>query len=205
MQNWDESCNIAFKSLKKALITAPILVSPQWNKPFICHTDASQYAVGGTLTQKDQDYRDRVVAYFSKRITKTEENYSANDRELLALVYFLKRFRCYLEGSTFTVETDNQLLRHFFTKKDISRREARWLDFLSSFGINEVVHKAGKIHVLGYALSRIPLPPSTPETNNIEVLAVEPPSDLEGNYSKDATFGPIVAALRGLWPECRTQ
>ena len=142
-------CDSAFARLKKALTTAPVLIAPDWEKPFCCHTDASQTAVGGTLTQSDKSGNERVVAYFSKRLSPQEENYSANDRELLALVYLLKRFRCYLEGSTFDIITDNQVLYNIFTKKDVSRREARWLDFFASFGINEIKHRAGRIHICG--------------------------------------------------------
>ena len=58
----------------------------------------------------------------------------ANKRELLALVYFLKRFRCYVEGSPFEVFTDNQVLLHFFSKSNMNQKETRWLDLLSQFG-----------------------------------------------------------------------
>lgn len=115
IQNWDTSCDKAFQSLKERLISAPILISPNWEKKFNCHVDAMQTAVGGTLTQTDDKGRERVIAYYSKILNSAEENYTSNDRELLGLVYFLKPFRCYLEGSTFEVLTDNQVLRNFLT------------------------------------------------------------------------------------------
>lgn len=96
-----------------------------------------QTAVGGTLTQNDEKGRDRVIAYYSKRLNPAEENYTSNDRELPGLVYFLKRFRCYLEGSTFEVLTDNQVLKNFLTKKRISRREARWPDLFAEFNLDK--------------------------------------------------------------------
>eukprot|EP00171_Calliarthron_tuberculosum_P005960 IDg5960t1 len=97
---WYSKCDAAFQKLKDALASAPILVAPDWSKSFCCYTDACQVSVGGTLTQLDESSRERVIAYFSKGLSKAEEDYTANDRELLGLVYFLKRFRCYLEGST---------------------------------------------------------------------------------------------------------
>lgn len=88
---------------------------PNWDQPFRCHIDASALAVGGTLIQLDDDGYDRAVAYFSKRLNQAEENYRTNDRELLGLIYFLKQFRCYLEGTEFEVITNNQVLKNFFS------------------------------------------------------------------------------------------
>ena len=197
IHNWDNTCDAAFEKLKTALTTAPILVAPNWEKPFIGHIDACQISVGGTLTQAADDGHERVVAYFSKRLSKTEQNYSANDRELLGLVYFLKRFRCYLEGSTFQIVTDNQVLKHLFTKPNLSRREARYIDFLSQFNISKMTLKKGVIHVLGDALSRIPLDERTVRLSNLEMLKIEAPKDIRLNYEKDPVFGPLVHGFRG--------
>lgn len=141
IQAWNNSCEEAFSELKNCLCFAPILVCPNWEKSFKCHVDASQKAVGGTLSQADDFGRERVISYFSKRLSQEEENYSANDRELLGLVYFLKRFRCYLEGTSFEVITDNQILKSYFTKQKLSRKETRWLEFLSQFGISDLTLK----------------------------------------------------------------
>lgn len=116
-------------------------------------------AVGVTLAQFDDSGREHVVAYFSKRLSQAVENYSAIDRELQGMVYFLKSFRYYLEGSSFGLITDNQVLINFFTKPHLSRREARWLDHFGHFGIKQVKLKPGKAHVLADALSRIPHEP----------------------------------------------
>lgn len=83
INNWDKDCNESFTILKHALVTAPIMRAPDWSRPFRCHTDASQLAVGGTLSQLDNEGNERVLSYFSKRLSPAEENYSANDRELL--------------------------------------------------------------------------------------------------------------------------
>eukprot|EP00171_Calliarthron_tuberculosum_P023620 IDg23620t1 len=100
---------------------------------------------------------------FLKTIVTCGRKLYANDGELLALVYFLKRFRCYLEGSSFEVITDNQVLKHFLSKPQLSRREARWLDFFAHFRITTITLKPGKAHVLGDVLSRAPHAPSLPE------------------------------------------
>lgn len=98
---WNKECNKYFEEHKSALISVPILVAPNWHKPFRCYVDASGSAFGGTLTQLDYNGSDLVFTYFYKKLSGTEQKYTTNERELLGLVYFLKRFRCYLEGTTF--------------------------------------------------------------------------------------------------------
>ena len=192
IQKWDISCDKAFESLKKAIISAPILVSPDWKKPFRGHIDASSSAVGGTLTQLDDAGKDRVIAFYSKKLSPAEQNYTTNDRELLGLIYFLMRFRCYLEGSHFEIFTDNQVLKSFFTKPKLSRREARWLETLGNFGIFPINLKPGKIHVLGDALSRAP----HASVNVMEVLKIDL-EDITNGYEDDKFYGPIWRALNG--------
>lgn len=70
----DEECDHSFKKLKEALMNAPVLVAPNWEKSFMLHVDASQFAVGGTLTQEDGEGRIRVIAYTSKKLSPAERN-----------------------------------------------------------------------------------------------------------------------------------
>lgn len=205
IHKWNQHCQVAFDELKKRLCSSPIMVPPDWSKPFRCHVDASQLAVGGTLTQKDSDGYDRAIAYFSKRLSNAEENYTANDRELLGLVYFLKRFRCYLEGSEFEVVIDNQILSYYFTKPTLSRRETRWLEFLSQFGINKLTLEKGRVHVLGDALSRAPHAPPIPEINNTTASAIELCPDFHKKYCQDKLFGPVISGLKGHFPDDKVQ
>lgn len=208
IEKWDTSCDEAFQKLKAAITTTPILIAPKWDKPFRCHVDASQKAVGGTLTQLDDNGGERVVAFFSKKLSDTEQCYTANERELLALVYFLKRFRCYLEGMTFEVFTDNQVLKHFLTKPYLNRKEARWIDLLAQFGISKINLKAGRVHVLGDALSRAPhvIGDTTPlHVNHMETASLSLSLDFAQHYEQDQLFGPILKALDGEWPKERVK
>ena len=103
---WNSKCDEAFEKLKEAITNAPVLVSPDWSKPFRCHISSSQTAFGGTLTQLDENGRDRDIALYSRMLSPTEFVYTANDRALLGLISFLNRFRCYLEGTESQVFTD---------------------------------------------------------------------------------------------------
>jgi len=197
---WDEECDKSFESLKTAITNAPILVAPDWSKPFRGHVDASQTAIGGTLTQQDENGMDRVISFYSKKLSPAETNYTTNDRELLALVRFLERFRCYLEGSDFEIITDNQVLKHFFTKPKLSRREARWVETLGNFGVFPITLKPGKIHVLGDTLSRAPHAEEYPHVNDVEVPYIDI-EEIISNYDEDQFFGPVVRAMKGTWPK----
>lgn len=114
-----------FRDLKSAIVNAPVIVFLNWDKLFRVHIDASQTAVGATLTQLDDERSERDIAYMSRRLTLAEQNYTANERELLGLESALLRFRCYLKGLSFEVITDNQVIEHFLTKENLNRWEAR--------------------------------------------------------------------------------
>ncbi len=186
IQKWDVKCDEAFESLKIAVTRAPILVSPDLEKPFRGHIDASSTAVGGTLRQLDDSGKDRVIALFSKKWSPAEQKYTTNDRELLRLIYFLQRFRCYLEGSSFEIFTDNQVLKNFFTKPKMSRREARWLETLGNFGIFPISLKLGKVYVIGDTLLRAP----HASVNVLEVFEVDLDEILTG-HEEDKFYGAV--------------
>ena len=141
-----------------------------------------------------------MVDYFSKKLSDTEQDYTANERELLGLVYFLKRFRCYLEGSSFEVITDNQGLYHFFTNPHMGRKEARWLDLLSQFSIKDVSLKPGRVHVLVDVLSRAPHVIEGLEVTNMQVSIVSLDLGFEAQYASDQLFGPVSQAREGDFP-----
>lgn len=122
---WNEKCKTSFNNLKEMLCNSLVIQPTNWELPFHCHMDAFELAVGGTLSQVYNDGHEWAMAFFSKRLSQAEENFLAYDREILGSVNFLKRFRCYLEGSKFEVITDNQVLGYFFTETELSRRDAR--------------------------------------------------------------------------------
>lgn len=90
----------AFQALKDKLCNALAMQVPDWEWPFSCHVNALALAVGGTLTQLDSNGHDRVVAYFSKRLNSAEDNYSANDRELVAWFISSRGFGVISRGLT---------------------------------------------------------------------------------------------------------
>lgn len=119
-----------------------------------------------------------------------------NDRELLALVYFLQLFCCYLEVVSFKVLTDIQILNSLLIKSNFSRKEERWLHLLSQFNKSKVILKTAKIHVLGDALSIIE---EGPMISNIHVFKFISRKFSSNSNQKNQTLGPLIGAMAVIW------
>ena len=115
---WTSKCERAFSELKETLTHASALVTPDWTLPFILQTDASAYGFGYVLSQINLKGEEHPIAYASKKLLPSEVNYSAIEREALAIVKGIKYFRTYLEGTSFTVQTDHNPLTHLENLKD---------------------------------------------------------------------------------------
>ena len=120
--HWGTDEEQAFRSLQKALTTAPVLLLPDYGKPFTLITDAIDYATGAILEQEDAFGRSHLVAYFSKSLQPAERNYEIYDKELLAFVQSLKHFRHYLQGNEHQTKifSDHTNLQYFTTKQNIT-------------------------------------------------------------------------------------
>ena len=151
---WTNECNIAFEKLKSKMVESPILAHPDFSKPFILDTDASDQAIGAVLSQNINGH-ERVIAYASRTLSRPERRYCVTRKELLALVHFVKYFRHYLYGKSFTVRTDHGSLRWLMQFKNPEGQIARWLEILSSYDM-KIEHRAGKSHKNADGLSRIP-------------------------------------------------
>lgn len=79
---WDPHCDMEFDKLRKALVTASILIAPDWDRELQVIVDASSFALGAILTQKDEEDNTRVIAYASKKLSNPERNYTENDRKM---------------------------------------------------------------------------------------------------------------------------
>jgi transposase InsO family protein len=152
---WSTVEQTAFDALKKALISAPMLHTPDNSKPYIVHTDASGYAVGATLSQYDEHGDLKPVAYMSKKMSPAQVNYAVHEWELLAVVEALKAWRCYLYGSSTPIEiyTDHHSLTYLSTQPNLSPRQSRWVEQLQDY-VFKVHHLDGAKNVVADALSR---------------------------------------------------
>lgn len=109
--------------------------------------DASDFALAGILFQYDPASGDiRPVAFHTRTMINAELNYNIYDKELLAIVEGFKEGRAYLEGSTHTIQvySDHNKLQCFITTKQLSHRQARWLEHLSGFDFH-IQYRAGRL------------------------------------------------------------
>jgi hypothetical protein len=108
--DWTNDCEEAFEELKERLTTAPVLAMPADTGKFWLDTDASNLAIGAVLSQ-EQDGVEKVIAYASRTLSGPERNYCVTRKELLAVVFFVKHFRSYLLGRSFSIRTDHSALQ----------------------------------------------------------------------------------------------
>ena len=125
---WTDECDAAFQELKKRLISAPVLVFPYFDKPFLLDTDGSETGVGAVLSQLSDDGQECVVAYGSRTLSKAERKYNITRKELLAVVTFVKHFWSYLLGRHFILRTDHSALQWIYSMKEPEGQLARWLE-----------------------------------------------------------------------------
>lgn len=149
---WGKEQEESFKILRSELCSKSVLIYPDFRDPFILATDASKSALGAVLSQI-RDGEERPICYASRQLRAPEQNYSTTERELLAVIWATKQFRCYLLGRKFKLVTDHAALRWMLSLRDPSSRLTRWALRLEEFDY-EVEHKAGRKHSNADALSR---------------------------------------------------
>ena len=123
---WGAAQERSFQELKHALTHAPVLIFPNFNKPFIVYTDASALGLGAVLMQTDDAGKHRAIAYASRTLNNAESNYSVTHQEALAVVWALNTFKDLIFGYPITIYTDHTALTHLFEGRKLSGRLARW-------------------------------------------------------------------------------
>ncbi|XP_061724302.1 uncharacterized protein LOC133530409 [Cydia pomonella] len=149
---WGSEQTQAFLELKRLLTTAPILVQADFSRPFILRTDSSNYALGAVLLQGDGN-EERPIEYASRLLNAAERNYSTTEREALAVVWAVERFRPYLDGQPVVIGSDHQPLRWLLSLKSPAGRLVRWALRLQAFDIR-FEYTPGKANVVADTLSR---------------------------------------------------
>jgi hypothetical protein len=162
--SWTHEHQSAFDSIKQIIISRECLTvidhsNLQENKIFVT-TDASDTVTGAVLSFGPTWETARPVAFDSKTMKDAELNYPVHEKELLAIMRALRKWRTDLLGSPFFVYTDHKTLLNFNTQRDLSRRQARWMEELASFDCKFVYIK-GEHNTVADALSRYPFHDTT--------------------------------------------
>lgn len=146
---WDALTSEVFAKLKKQLTTTPILALPDYSLPFIVSTDASGSGMGAVLTQLGHP-----LTFFSKQFSPALQLSSTYNRELAAIVLAVQKWRQYLLGHHFIIQTDHQPLRVILTQTIHTPEQQRWISKLMGFDF-EVTYKPGRDNTPADSLSRV--------------------------------------------------
>jgi hypothetical protein len=163
--NFDDECLRAFVVIKEKLVTAPIIIAPNWDLPFELMCDASDYAVGAVLGQRHEKFF-HAIYYASKVLNENQINYTTTEKELLAIVFALEKFRSYLIGSKVVVFSDHSALKYLLTKGDSKPRLLRWILLLQEFDL-DIKDKKVVENVVADHLSRLENPMVTKKEKRI--------------------------------------
>jgi len=157
--DWTSEHNAAFDAIKALVVGAECLttidhLNPGDNKVFVT-CDASDWRTGATLSFGPTWETARPVAFDSMQLKGAEKNYPVHEKELLAIIRALKKWRSDLLGMPIFVYTDHRTLENFDTQKDLSRRQLRWQEFLSQYDMT-IIYIRGEDNTVADALSRLP-------------------------------------------------
>jgi transposase InsO family protein len=152
---WTEFQQTAFQHLKDQFQRSSILTIPDTTKPFEVETDASDFALGGVLSQRDDNNVLRPVAFYSRQFTDAELNYEIYDKELLAIHACFKEWRHFLQGARHQVIVycDHKNLAYYKDPQQLTRRQARWTLFFAEFDFT-IHHRPGVDNTKADLLSR---------------------------------------------------
>lgn len=164
---WTDECEKSFQELKHALSSEPVLAFPNTNKPFIVDVDASNLAVGGVLSQIDDNGDSHPIAFFSTALVQSQKNWAATTKEAYALIAAIRHWHVYLAGSKFVINSDHNPLTRLRNTHDPRGKISRWISELEEYEYT-IQYVRGSDNVRADALSR-----------NRAASNTHPPSDFE--------------------------
>jgi hypothetical protein len=170
---WSDEAQLAFDKMKKVMSTCLVLALPYFSHPFILECDASGEGIGVVLMQNKHP-----IAFERRKLRGPELLYTIYDKEMLAIMHALAKFRQYLVGVKFVVWTDHNSLKYFLEKKDLNERQQKWVSKIQAYDF-DIEFVKGKNNVVADALSR------RPSAYTMSEILVEWKSHLLVEYSKN--------------------
>ena len=139
---WTDEADEAFNRLKSAMVTAPVLQLPDFDREFTVTTDASEVSVGAILQQNFGNGL-QPLCYESRKLIPAETRYSAYERELLGITWAVGKWRHYLASRHFVIQTDHDSLKNLPNQPSVNRRVWKWVQVLQGYDC-DIVHIPGK-------------------------------------------------------------
>ena len=174
-------------ALKTAMCEVPVLALPNFNSPFILETDASGTGIGAVLMQEQ-----RPIAYFSKALSPRDRCKSVYERELMAMVLAVQKWRPYLLGRKFIIRTDQRNLRYLLEQRMVATGHQKWLTKLLGYDF-QVQYKPGCQNKAADALSRMP---EIGACNALSVPNLISVVDLQNHVATDPNLSVIIQQLQ---------
>ena len=197
---WNEHLERAFNEIKLLFSSSVLLNYPEIKKPFYLQTDASDVALGAVLFQLDEDGNPCPIIYASRTLKGAELAYYTTEKELLAIVWALHKFRSYIMGGKIIIRTDHKALTFLKTCKLLSGRLTRWTMAIQDYDIS-IEYCPGKNNLVADTLSRLPEEENASKTANndgkiiLYALAKRPSSNLRNrlqNFAQEQKLDPIL-------------
>ena len=186
----------AFNRIKAAICSKPVLMLPDFNKPFLLYVDASKSGLGAALYQKSSiDNKEHPILFISRTLKPAEKNYTATELECLGLIWSLKKLAHYVDGANLTVVTDHSALKWIWNiKEPVNQRLLRWSLFLNPLKDKiKIIHRPGTNHTNVDPLSRYP---STYATTTTHIsISKEWRTRFQSGYINDPFFASIWKKL----------
>lgn len=179
---WGENESHTFERIKQLFLNTVLLHFPNYNKPFYLQTDSSHFALGAELYQLNKDGEHDVLGFASRVLRGAELFYITSEKELLAIIYGLQKFRTIIFGYPLIIRTDNHSLKFLSQCRLLNDRLTRWVLYLSEFDYT-VEYVKGSENVVADTLSRFP--PTLTAINSIK--------DTEPIIASICEIKPIVA------------
>ncbi|KAJ8021906.1 hypothetical protein HOLleu_39239 [Holothuria leucospilota] len=210
--NWSKECEAAFQKAKECITSAKVLMHYDVKLPIKLACDASSYGLGAVISHVTSDGQERPVAFASRTLSASEKNYSQIEKEVLALIFGVKKFHQYLYGRKFTLVTDHKpLLKILGPKSGIptlaAARLQRWALLLASYQY-EIEFRKTEEHSNADALSRLPVArtsdmheePAIYQVSQVNDLPVSS-KDVEDTTRKDPILSRALQYTLNGWPE----
>ena len=177
---WNAEHETAFERLKEALTSSKILAYPDFSKPFILETDASNKGIGCVISQEVEGEK-RPISFASRSLSKAEKNYDTTNKEALAVVWALKKYRYILLGYEITAYVDHQSLVGIFKNTLPPGRLGRWALAVQEYNIT-IKYKPGRLNQVPDTLSRLPVESTESQSTNINMMTEDLNNEHENIY-----------------------
>ena len=171
--SWSKGAQVVFEKLKEVMSSCPVLAMPDFTQPFVLECHASGKGIGAVLMQDHHP-----IAFESRKLKDYERLYSVYDKEMLAIMHALTKFRQYLAGNKFKVKTDHNNLWFFLEQRELNERQQKWVSKIQAYDF-EIEYVKGKNNVVADALSR------RPATLSLLEISSDWKNHLLVEYSKD--------------------